>query len=488
MSQKVRIDGVKHTGASVFLGVDHCGNPCWTRNPERIMVWLCDGWRSRFNQRREQRTHNVPIKDDATGEITDWTEEPLGGPDISPLMSDSQARTSCLWMAGIPSAILASTNRIENTEWFAGLKRKKTSGGRVSGFKSRRRDLGFVCWYTPSKGCHNAVFHKTGRKSGVVVITGMNPSRWRKPGDKARWRIVIHVRTSRPIRPYTSIHVDWTHRSLVFVNTPSPLPRSGDGAIGLDRGCAHTLASSDGTFMDMPKPSKAELKRLKYLQRRMARQDRVNEARGGRTAKLASKRRQKTLSQFNALQGRIVRRRNDWIEKTTTRLAKANILIAMEDLDVKAMTRRPKPRPDPANPGRYLHNGAKAKAGLDRSILSNCWGHTLKRLNDKMAANGGKLVVVPAAYTSQTCHKCGHVAKGNRESQAVFHCVKCGYEANADVNAAENILSRALSQTGGGTASDVEEPRWRTDEASTPSFPQAGSSFGVRSVKGIPRL
>ena len=451
------------------------------------MVWLCDGWRSRFNQRREQRTHNVPIKDDATGEITDWTEEPLGGPDISPLMSDSQARTSCLWMAGIPSAILASTNRIENTEWFAGLKRKKTSGGRVSGFKSRRRGLGFVCWYTPSKGCHNAVFHKTGRKSGVVVITGMNPSRWRKPGDKARWRIVIHVRTSRPIRPYTSIHVDWTHRSLVFVNTPSPLPRSGDGAIGLDRGCVHTLASSDGTFMDMPKPSKAELKRLKYLQRRMARQDRVNEARGGRTAKLASKRRQKTLNQFNALQGRIVRRRNDWIEKTTTRLAKANILIAMEDLDVKAMTRRPKPRPDPANPGRYLHNGAKAKAGLDRSILSNCWGHTLKRLNDKMAANGGKLVIVPAAYTSQTCHKCGHVAKGNRDSQAVFHCVECGYRANADVNAAENILSRALAKTGGDTALDAEDPHWRPDEASTPSTP-IGSPLGVRSVKGIPRL
>ena len=64
MSQKVRIDGVKHTGASVFLGVDHCGNPCWTRNAERIMVWLCDGWRTRFNQRREQRPRNTPVKDE----------------------------------------------------------------------------------------------------------------------------------------------------------------------------------------------------------------------------------------------------------------------------------------------------------------------------------------------------------------------------------------------------------------------------------------
>ena len=485
MSQKVRIDGVKHIGASVFLGVDHCNNPCWTRNPERIMVWLCDGWRARFNQRREQRTHNIPVKDEAGG-IVDWRKEPLGGPDVVELLSDKEARLQYSWMAGIPAPILSSTDRIENTEWSAGLKRKKTAGGRIPGFKSRRRGLGFVCWRNASK-TGNALFHQTGRKSGVVVITGMNPSRWVKPGEKSHWRVIIHVRVSQPIRPYTSVHVDWTHRSLVFVNMPLPLPRTGDGVIGLDRGCVHALASSDGTFMDMPKPSKAELKRLKYLQRRMARQDRVNEARGGRTAKFASKRRQKTLSQFNALQGRIVRRRNDWIEKTTTRLAKKNVLVAMEDLDVKAMTKRPKPKPDSAKPGHYLPNGAKAKAGLNRSILSNCWSRLMRRLQDKMDANGGKLVIVPAAYTSRTCRKCGHVAKGNRESQAVFHCVKCGYEANADVNAAENILSRALSQTGGDTALDVEEPRWRTDEASTP-FPQAGSSFGVRLVKGIPRL
>ena len=485
MSQKVRIDGVKHNGASVFLGVDHCDNPCWTRNPERIMVWLCDGWRARFNQRREQRPHNVPVKDEAGG-IVDWIEEPLGGPDVAESLSDREARLRCSWMAGIPAPILSSTDRIENTEWSAGLKRKKTVGGRVPGFKSRHRGLGFVCWHNASK-TGNALFHRTGRKSGVVVITGMNPTGWVKPGERAHWRIAIHVRASQPIRSYTSVHVDWTNKTLVFVNMPLPLPRTGNGEVGIDRGCVHTLALSDGTFMDMPKPTKAELKRLKYLQRRMARQDRTNEARGGKTAKLASKRRRRTLSEFNALQGYIVRRRNDWIEKTTTTLAKANILVAMEDLDVKAMTKRPKPRPDPAKPGQYLHNGARTKAGLNRSILSNNWSRLMKRLKDKMDANGGSLAIVPAAYTSQTCHQCGHVAKGNRESQAVFKCVKCGYEANADVNAAMNILSRALTKTGGGTAWDVEDPRWRSREASTPST-QAGSSFGVRSVKGIPRL
>ena len=485
MSQKFRIDGVKHVGASVFLGVDHCGNPRWTRNPERIMVWLCDGWRTRFNQRREQRPRNIPVKDEA-GEIVDWIKEPLGGPDVAGLLPDKEARLQCSWMAAVPSPILASTNKVESSEWFAGLKRKKTAGGCVPGFKSRHRGLGFVCWRNASK-TGNAIFRKTGRKSGVVVITGMNPTGWVKPGEKAHWRVVIHVRVSQPIRPYTSVHVDWTHRTLVFVNMPLPLPRTGNDIIGLDRGCVHTLISSDGIFMDMPKPSKAELKRLKYLQRKMARQDRANEARGGRTAKFASKRRQRTLSEFNTLQGRIVRRRNDWIEKTTTRLARENSLVAMENLDIQAMTKRPKPKPDPDKPGQYLHNGAKAKAGLDRSILSNCWGRISKRLQDKMDANGGHLVIVSAAYTSQTCHKCGHVAKGNRDSQAVFRCVECGYEANADVNAAMNILGRALRKTGGGTASDVEEPHWRPDEASTPST-QVGSSVGVRSAKGIPRF
>ena len=92
------------------------------------------------------------------------------------------------------------------------------------------------------------------------------------------------------------------------------------------------------------------------------------------------------------------------------------------------------------------------EAGLNRSILSNNWSRLMKRLDDKMDANGGNLVIVPAAYTSQTCHKCGHVAKENRDSQAVFKCVECGYKANADVNAAKNILGRALRKTGGGTA------------------------------------
>lgn len=47
-------------------------------------------------------------------------------------------------------------------------------------------------------------------------------------------------------------------------------------------------------------------------------------------------------------------------------------------------------------------------------------------------------------HTSQTCAKCGHCSDANRPGGAVtFECVDCGYEINADLNAAWNIAARA---------------------------------------------
>ncbi|UTR05190.1 RNA-guided endonuclease TnpB family protein [Alkalihalobacillus sp. LMS6] len=42
-------------------------------------------------------------------------------------------------------------------------------------------------------------------------------------------------------------------------------------------------------------------------------------------------------------------------------------------------------------------------------------------------------------YTSQRCSCCGHIAEENRETQAQFKCVACGFKSNADFNAAKNI-------------------------------------------------
>jgi len=61
-------------------------------------------------------------------------------------------------------------------------------------------------------------------------------------------------------------------------------------------------------------------------------------------------------------------------------------------------------------------------------------------LQYKLDWNGGMLIAVPPQNTSRTCPVCGHVSKDNRQTQAHFACVECGYENNADVVGAINIL------------------------------------------------
>ena len=62
--------------------------------------------------------------------------------------------------------------------------------------------------------------------------------------------------------------------------------------------------------------------------------------------------------------------------------------IAMERLNVKAMSRSVRPKPDPDNPGHYLHNGRKRKSGLNRSILANRWTDILHCLEYKTKLAG----------------------------------------------------------------------------------------------------
>jgi transposase len=80
---------------------------------------------------------------------------------------------------------------------------------------------------------------------------------------------------------------------------------------------------------------------------------------------------------------------------------------------------------------------------MNRSIYANCWGMFLRRLGQNMKASGTTLVEVSARYSSQECRMCGHTAKENRESQAVFLCVACGFVDHADRNAAQIVLARA---------------------------------------------
>jgi len=61
---------------------------------------------------------------------------------------------------------------------------------------------------------------------------------------------------------------------------------------------------------------------------------------------------------------------------------------------------------------------------------------------------GVPVVFVPPAYTSQTCSRCGHLhtvkGKSYRNGKR-FKCGHCGFEHDADINAAKNIAALGLS-------------------------------------------
>ena len=90
----------------------------------------------------------------------------------------------------------------------------------------------------------------------------------------------------------------------------------------------------------------------------------------------------------------------------------------------------------------------KAKAGSNRVIRDTGWGRFQGMLEYK-AVHFGK---VKAAYTSQKCSRCGHTEKDNRKTQTSFKCIACGFESNADINAALNILASGVGASGRGEA------------------------------------
>jgi transposase len=115
--------------------------------------------------------------------------------------------------------------------------------------------------------------------------------------------------------------------------------------------------------------------------------------------------------------------------------------------------RRPPGRwDDPIGAGqrRAAGRNVRAKAGLNRAILGKGWGRFTVAVEHAARHHGATVLKVNPAYTSWTCHACRHVAPENRESQAVFRCVACGHQDNADVNAAKNILAAGLAVTGRG--------------------------------------
>ncbi len=200
-----------------------------------------------------------------------------------------------------------------------------------------------------------------------------------------------------------------------------PLPQS-TTAVGIDMGIARFATLSDGTFHAPLNSFKRHEMALRCAQQAMSRKMKF------------SSNWKRAKARVQRIHARIGNARRDYLHKATTAISKNHALVCIEDLQVRNMSRSAAGTTE--QPGKQV----RAKSGLNKAILDQGWFEFRRQLDYKLAWNGGYLIAVPPRNTSRTCPCCGHVSADSRLTQARFRCVGCGFEENADVVGAINVL------------------------------------------------
>ncbi|HWQ14184.1 MAG TPA: transposase [Roseiflexaceae bacterium] len=200
----------------------------------------------------------------------------------------------------------------------------------------------------------------------------------------------------------------------------TPLPATGR-AIGVDVGIASLITTSEGAKEPHPGWYRVAQRKLRVLQRRVARR------------KKGSTSRRKAVLQLQRQHERIANTRKDYLKKLVHRLITHYDRIALEDLRIPAMVRN---------------------RHLAKSILDAGWGYLVQHLTRKAAEAGRVVLLVDPRYTSKTCSQCGRIFEALSLSDRWIAC-GCGLRMDRDHNAAVNILKRA-GQVRWGTSGSLD--------------------------------
>ena len=263
-------------------------------------------------------------------------------------------------------------------------------------------DARCLSWQLPEHG-----------RAGTVSI-------WTVTGRMKSLRIVgnpVHLTLlkSRTIGETDLVHCDGHWLLHAVIDVPEAPAQDPDGFLGVDLGIVNIATTSNGY-----RASGSHLSR--YRKRQQSIRSRLQSKKTSSARRLLKKRRRK--------EGRFAADVNHQVSKRIVAEAqRTGCGIAVEELTgIRARVRLRKPQ------RATLHTWAFAQLG--------------QYLQYKAKQAGIAFVRVDPAYTSQTCHVCGHVDKKNRRCQALFLCARCGFVGHADHNAALNIAARGVQRWG----------------------------------------
>ena len=185
-----------------------------------------------------------------------------------------------------------------------------------------------------------------------------------------------------------------------------------NGLVGIDMGVKTLMQLSTGEIVANEKINKQHVKRLKRYQRMMSRR------------KYNSTHYKDIKKTFDKKNSYIKNFRKDLIHKATTEIVKHNMVVAIEDLNVKGM----------------MSNHKLASA------ISDCGFGMIRQFLEYKSAKYGTLLLKIGRFfpSSKKCSGCGHVKEKLSLSEREFICEECGLVIDRDTNAAINILAEAL--------------------------------------------
>ena len=276
-------------------------------------------------------------------------------------------------------------------------------------FKSSRR------WRTIELAEVSPAMVKTNGKHYMVSIKGLPTIRLRRsrelPEAKQLKALTITKRGRRL----------WVNLTYAVEQAQ---PNASGLAVGIDMGVANRIALSTG---------EAITRRNKPNNKLIRAQQRLSRCRKG-----SRRWRERRAVLSNAQDRERIRNRNE-CHRITTDLIRRFDLIAVEDLQIKNMTASA--RGTLENPGINV----ELKSLLNRLVLEQTWGIIRQQLTYKAEWAGREIAPVDPEHTSETCSVCGDLDPESRKGRK-FRCRACGVELDADVNAAVNILKRAMAR------------------------------------------
>jgi putative transposase len=225
--------------------------------------------------------------------------------------------------------------------------------------------------------------------------------------------------TARVLAATISRRADrWFVSFTVEVQRPIPTSNGESSVVGVDVGVRHLAVLSTGHTMANPRALEGSLRKLRRLNRQLARR------------RLGSKRRTKTRRRLARVHARTANLRRDALHKLTTSLATEHGTVVVEHLHVAGMVRNRR---------------------LARAIADTGMAELRRLLGYKTGWYGSRLVVADRFFpSSKTCSGCGSVKAKLTLAERTFTCEVCGLVMDRDLNAARNLakLVQSVAQSG----------------------------------------